>query len=294
MDGWVVIVNPAAGTRPTTVDRVVAALDAVSVKGEIHVPSSREEAAEMIEGAARTGRDRFAVAGGDGTANLAANVLLGLGLDSQPTLAILPVGTGCDLLKTFGISMDLREAAGHLATDETYLIDVATLEGAWGLRYFLNVAQVGAGAAAAQTAPKMSRRLGSVRYPLAFGVRLPRFPKAHVRIETERRVYESEALAVIMANAQFFAGGWNVAPKATLVDGVLDIQVINARKSQAPAIVPKVIRGTHLTDPSVRRFSAARFHIETEPVWPLEADGDLIGNTSVSGRVVPAAIRLKI
>ncbi len=288
------ILNPAAGARPTTVDRVVAALDAVSVNGDVHVPSSPDEAAEIITRSARDGRSRFAVAGGDGTANLAANVLLGLGLDMQPTLGILPVGTGCDLLKTFGLPMGLREAAAHLATDDTYLIDVATLEGAWGLRYFLNVAQVGAGAAAAETAPKLSRRLGSVRYPLAFGVRLPRFPKAHVRIETERRTYESEALAVIMANAQFFAGGWNVAPKATLVDGVLDIQVINAKKIQAPAIVPKVIRGTHLTDPSVRRFSAAEFHIETEPVWPLEADGDLIGNTSVSGRVVPAAIRLKI
>lgn len=294
MNPWVVILNPAAGTRPTAVDRVAAALEAVSVKGDIHVPSSPEEAAEIIADSARTGRDRFALAGGDGTANLAANVLMNLGLDSPPTLGILPVGTGCDLIKTFGLPMDLRRAAAHLATDETYLIDVATLEGTWGLRYFLNVAQIGAGAAAAETAPKLTRRLGSIRYPLAFGIRLPRFPKAHVRIETERRIYESEALAVIMANAQFFAGGWNVAPKATLVDGVLDIQVINARKTRAPAIVPKVIRGTHLTDPSVRRFSAAEFIIETEPVWPLEADGDLIGNTSVRGRVVPAAIRLKI
>ena len=294
MDGWVVLLNPAAGTRPTAVDQVAAALDSVDVKGELHVPSSKEEAVETIVASAREGRNRFAVAGGDGTANLVANALMTLDLDEPPTLGILPVGTGCDLLKTFGLPMDLRGAAAHLATNETYLIDVATLEGSWGLRYFLNVAQVGAGAAAAETAPKISRRLGSVRYPIAFGVRLPRFPKAHVRIETERRTYESEALAVIMANAQFFAGGWNVAPRATLVDGVLDIQVINARKTQAPAIVPKVIRGTHLSDPTVRRFSAAEFRIETDPVWPLEADGDLIGNTTVSGRVVPAAIRLKI
>jgi diacylglycerol kinase family enzyme len=117
---------------------------------------------------------------------------------------------------------------------------------------------------------------------------------ANVTITTERRTYESEALAVIMANAQFFAGGWNVAPRATLVDGILDIQIINASKTQAPVIVPKVIKGTHLGDPSVRRFTAAEFKIETDPTWPLEADGDLVGNTTVSGRVVPAAIHLKI
>lgn len=175
-----------------------------------------------------------------------------------------------------------------------YPIDVAILEGAWGSRYFVNVAQIGVGAAAAETAPRLNRRLGAMRYPLAFAARLPRFPAAMVRVETERRTYESKALAVIMANAQFFAGGWNVAPKATLVDGVLDIQVIDIRKRNAPALVPKVIKGTHLRDPAVRRFSAATFRMETNVVWPLEADGDYVGNTPVSGRVVPAALHLKI
>jgi diacylglycerol kinase family enzyme len=44
----------------------------------------------------------------------------------------------------------------------------------------------------------------------------------------------------------------------------------------------------------VRRFSAARFEITTNVPWPLEADGDYVGNTPVSGRVLPAALRLKI
>jgi diacylglycerol kinase family enzyme len=55
-----------------------------------------------------------------------------------------------------------------------------------------------------------------------------------------------------------------------------------------------VIKGTHLTDRSVRRLSAAEFSVTCDPVWPLECDGDLVGNTPVSGRVIPAAIRLKI
>lgn len=294
MSPWVVIVNPAAGRRPIPMDRIVAALEAAGIEAETHRPGTRAETVEMIEVAAAQGRDRFAIAGGDGTLNLAANTLLGLDLDAPPTIGMLPIGTGCDLLKTFGLPMDLGAAAAHLATKDTYLIDVATLEGHWGLRYFLNVAQVGAGAAAAATAPRITRRLGSARYPIAFGARLLRFPRAHVTVTTDRRTYESEALAVIMANAQFFAGGWNVAPKATLVDGVLDMQIINATKAQAPSLVPKVIRGTHLRDPAVRRFSAAEFEIVTDPVWPLEADGDLIGNTTVTGRVVPAAVRLKI
>lgn len=296
MPQWLVIVNHAAGRVPVSVDDVRLALAVAGVDARIEVPTSRLETEEVIASAAIDGITHFAVAGGDGTVNLAANALLGLeGMgEQQPVIGVLPAGAGCDLIRTFGLPHDLGEAAHHLATDTTYEIDVATLEGSWGVRYFVNVAQVGVGAAAAETAIRISRRVGPARYPLAFAVRLPRFPHAHVTIETERRTYESRALAVIMANAQFFAGGWNVAPKATLVDGVLDMQIIDANKREAPALVPKVIRGTHLRERSVRRFSAATFRIATDVVWPVEADGDYIGNTPVAGRVVPAALRLKI
>jgi diacylglycerol kinase (ATP) len=291
---WRVIVNQRAGRSPVGVDSVRSALDAAGVVADIEVPGTREEAEEAVRIAAKEGATHIALAGGDGTVNMAANVLMNIDGLEPPVLAVLPTGSGCDLLRTFGISQDLAEAARHLAGDEVYPIDVATLEGGWGVRYFVNVAQVGVGAAAAETAPKLNRSLGAVRYPLAFAARLVRFPKARVIVETERRRYESEALAVILANAQFFAGGWNVAPRATLIDGVLDVQIINVRKRNAPALVPKVIRGTHLLDRSVRRFSAATFSIETDVIWPLEADGDFVGNTPVRGRVVPAALRLKI
>ena len=294
MPRWLVTVNRAAGRKPTPVGDVRDALDRVGVDAEIVVPDSAEETTAAIRTAALDGKTHFAVAGGDGTTNLAVNALMNLNLDVAPVLGVLPIGTGCDLLRTFGMPQDLLGTARHLVTSDTYPIDVATLEGPWGTRYFVNVAQVGAGAAAAETAPRIPRMAGVLRYPVAFGVRLPRFPYAEVRVTTERRTYESEALAVIMANAQFFAGGWNVAPKATLVDGVLDMQIISASKMKAPALVPKIIKGTHLTDPAVRRFKAAEFTIESKPAWPLEADGDLVGNTTVSGRVVPAAIRLKI
>ncbi len=294
MARWRVFVNGAAGRHAMDPGVVKEMLDRSGVDADLEAPATQDEMRHRIEQAARDGTTHFAVAGGDGTVNLAVNTLLPLQLGFRPVIGVLPVGTGCDLLRTFGLPQDVPGAARHLATDEVYPLDVATLEGEWGVRHFVNVAQTGVGAAAVETAARMSRALGAGRYPLAFMRRLPLFPGANVRIVTERRSFESEALAVIMANAQFFAGGWNVAPKATVVDGVLDIQVINCAKTRAPALVPKIIKGTHLRDRAVRRFSAAEFEIETEPTWPVECDGDLIGNTTVKGRVIPAAISLKV
>jgi YegS/Rv2252/BmrU family lipid kinase len=287
-------VNRSAGRKAADPGLIGSLLHDLGVDHVIHTPGSSAEATSHIQATATAGARHFALAGGDGTVNLAVNALMTLDLDERPVIGVLPVGTGCDLLRTFGLPQDLAGAARHLTTDDTYAIDVATLEGSWGTRYFVNVAQAGVGAAAAQAAERLARGLGSARYSLAFAGRLPGFPRAKVTVVTERRTIEADALAVILANAQFFAGGWNVAPKATLVDGVIDVQIIDTPKTSAPALVPKVIKGTHLTDRSVRRLSAAEFSVTCDPVWPVECDGDLVGNTPVSGRVIPAAIRLKI
>lgn len=293
MGPWLAILNQQAGSRPTRRRDVVGALDTAGVQAEIITPPTASAASEAIEEAVRSGQSRFVAVGGDGTVNLLVNALMNARAES-PVIAVLPAGTGCDLIRTFGIPQTLQGAAAHLATDETYPIDIGVLEGEWGTRYFVNVAQTGAGAAAAQTAPAFPRWFGPVRYPLAFAARLPGFPRTQVKLTTERRNREQSGLAVILANAQFFAGGWNVAPKATLVDGVLDIQIIDAPKTRAPALVPKIIKGNHLTDSAVRRTMAGEFRVETDEPWPVEADGEFLGNTPFTGRVIPAAIRLKI
>lgn len=294
MARWTVLVNPEAGTRRMSVAHVDEALRAHGVDANLQVAEGVEQMTQAVLDHASSGAEGLAVVGGDGTMNFAVNVLLSKTDITEPLVACLPAGTGCDLIRTFGLPQDLTGAVKHLSTSEDYPIDVAYLEGKWGRRYFVNVAQTGVGAAAAETAHSWTRRLGKARYPLAFAARLARFPIANVTVETERRTYESSAIAVIFANAQFFAGGWNIAPRANLVDGVLDLQIFDAKKREAPALVPKIIKGTHLREASVRRTSVRRFSIESSERWPVEADGDYVGNAPVSGEVVPGAVRLKI
>jgi diacylglycerol kinase (ATP) len=296
---WLVLVNPAAGRHPVDVSRVQRALRSADVNASIMTPIAPEAMRQAIESAASAGKRHIAVVGGDGTAGLAANAILEQTWLEEPVLGILPSGTGCDLLRTFGLPQNLEEAARHLATPETYRIDVGRLEGAFGVRHFLNVAQAGVGAAAVESAMRVGRAWGKARYPLAFLRRLPGFPPADIELRGDNRRGEpihhhGSALAVIWANAQFFAGGWNVAPRANLTDGRLDVQIIDTKKRRAPALVPKIIRGVHASDPAVRRFSWTASSLETKPVWPVEADGELVGNTPVTVSVLPGALQLKI
>jgi diacylglycerol kinase family enzyme len=190
---WAVLANPAAGRFAVDLNRLEAALDGAGVDARIRAVVGREQMREAVLEASSDGL--VAVVGGDGTVNLAVDTLLSAGVDPLPVVGILPSGTGCDLLRTFGIPQRLEDAAHHLNGDRTYRIDVGVLDGDWGRRHFVNVAQAGVGAAAAESAPRLPRWIGSVRYPLAFLARLPRFPRCEVEMDAARS-YRGSALAV--------------------------------------------------------------------------------------------------
>ncbi len=249
--------------------------------------------AERVRETACSG-GQVAVAGGDGTLSLAVNVLCRQRWATPPRVAMLPTGTACDFLRTFGLSRDLDQAVTRLGVPGWYDIDVGSLEGEWGRRFFVNVAETGVGAAAAETAGKLPGWVGASRYGLAFAARLPRFPRAEIRIQGPRRTLVADGLAVIVANAQFFAWNWNIAPKANLVDNRLDLQIFTAKKRQLPAAVPKIVKGLHLKEPWVQRRSWESFTVTTDPPWPVEADGDMVGYTPMRVGSHPAAIRFKI
>ncbi len=294
MSPWTVLVNLRAGSDRTVLDRTRRALEALGVPAQVETPRDAGAVEGTVAAAVASGVTRFVAVGGDGTLNVVVNALMRHEWPAPPTLGILPAGTGCDFARTFALPQQLEAAAAHLVGDRTYPVDVGWLRGTWGTRYFLNVAQAGVGGAAADTSTRLSARLGSSRYLLSFAVRLPGFRLAQVELVAGSRSYRGRAIAVIFANAQFFAGGWNVAPKATLMDGELDVQVINARKVEALRVVPKLVKGLHLTDRSVHRFSTAEFQLDTDPAWPVEADGEYLGTTPVSGGVLPGAIDVKL
>jgi YegS/Rv2252/BmrU family lipid kinase len=287
------VVNPAAGRGTDLLDRTKRALAGQDITASVHVSVDAADLIRLIGEAVVAGQRKFVAVGGDGTVNLVANALLGHEWSEPPILGILPAGTGCDFVRVFGIPQDVEHAARHLVGTETYRSDAAVLEGDWGTRYFMNIAQAGIGAASAITADKLGF-LGGLRYQTSFWVNLPGFARTEVTVRVGKRTYQGDAISVIFANGQFFGSGMNVAPKATLVSGEIDAQVISARKRQAPLLMRKAARGLHLSHREVHRLRGADFSIETKDPWPVEVDGEYLGLTPLRGRVLPGAIDIKI
>ena len=291
---WWVIVNPAAGRHGELEPRAHAAMRRTGVDYELRVSVDPAHVADLVAEGRRAGARRFAAVGGDGTANLVVNGLMASPWDTPPVLAILPAGSGSDFIRTFALPKRLEAAADHLATDEVYPCDVGVIEGSFGSRYFLNAVNVGVAAASVGIAERLPRRLGGVRYAAGFWITLAGFPAAQVHLDVDGREISGPAISVVIANGQFFGGGMNVAPRATVMDGKLDIQVFSGPRRQAFTVMPRVMRGLHLNHRGVRRVEGSRFQLHCPDGWPVEADGDVQGAGGITGWVIPQAIEFKI
>ena len=86
----------------------------------------------------------------------------------------------------------------------------------------------------------------------------------------------------------------NIAPRASVADGLADIQVFSGPRRKAFSVMPKVVRGMHLGHKNVRRLTGRSVRINVPDGWPIEADGELLGTGSISVTVLPAAIEFKI
>ncbi len=291
---WLVLANPHAGRGRSIEDRTGAAVRATGVSADVVAPPSGASMRAAVRQGVEDGRRLFAVVGGDGTLNLVVDELMRCSLSEPPTVALLPAGSGSDFARTFALPQSIEESAHHLQGTTDYALDVGFVEGAWGRRAFVNVAEAGLTASCLDLANRLPRRLGGAKYQMAFWATLPRFPPTHIEVVTERRSFEGEALVAVFANAQFFGGGFNIAPKAAAMDGLLDIQVFSATRRQVVTLFPAIKRGLHLRHPAVRRMSAQRFRLTTSEPWTFEVDGEVLGDTPVEGWVEQGRMLLRL
>lgn len=291
---WWVVVNPTAGAREDWETRVRRLLEGLGLEAEVRVSESADHLRALVAEGIDAGARRFVAVGGDGTVSLIADALLAHQWDEPPTLGILPAGSGCDFVRTFGLPQDLEEAARHLIGEATYLVDVGVAEGAWGVRRFLNVLDIGVIAATVRTAQGITRHMGRFRYKAAFWLTLIPFHATRVTLQLDRSTFVGKANTVVVANGQYFGFNMNVAPRASPGDGLLDVQVFTGPKTSALVLLPKVSRGRHLAHPLVTRFRSASVSVSTARPWPIEVDGDYLGETPLRVWLEPQSLRIKV
>ncbi|MFP5298729.1 MAG: diacylglycerol/lipid kinase family protein [Actinomycetota bacterium] len=296
------IVNARAGRGVVSKNlaEICENLDKRELGYEVRMTDGPGHATHIARETLRNG-GRFLVAvGGDGTIHEVVNGMIedDKAVNPEAVLGVVAAGTGCDFIKTFGIPPTPSHAVAHLDGNESFPIDIGKItyqqDGETRVRYFANIAEVGLGAAVVARAERLPRWLGPTVYFFAFWMSIGKHKMTQVKVDLVDRTYEGGLNNLVVANGQFFGGGMKIAPKAAPTDGLLDVQIEHARKREAIAIMPKVYKGQHIPHPDIFEAKRVRLSVETERPLPIEADGEVLGQTPATFELLKEAINLKV
>jgi diacylglycerol kinase (ATP) len=290
-----VVFNPASG-KGRGARLIAPTLAALGRSGAVeHALTTKLGDEERITREALARGFRLIVAvGGDGTWSNVANALLNAGV-RDATLGIIPGGTGCDLAKSLGIPpADVQRCASIILEGETRAIDVGRVEG----RHFLNVFGVGFDVSVLEDSWKVKYLRGDLLYLFCALRQIYRFSGFSAGVSVDGVPGDPSALLMlIIANARVFGGGFQIAPRADLFDGMLDsVSFGNAGSWRRLKMMGLLSKGRHEVLPEVKTSRGASFVLRFENPPTYETDGEWNQARSAVLQVdaVPGALKIRV
>ncbi len=283
---FALLVNPAAagGRARRAVPEVVRELNLRSAEHRVIQPASLDEARTAAAEAAAAG-DTVMTLGGDGLVGPIAGVLRG----AESALAIVPGGRGNDLARVLAIPSDPRAAVRLAVEGSERLIDVAEVNGA----PFMGIASLGFDSDANRIANESKVIRGNLVYVYAALRALSGWRPAAFEVVVDGHRHELTGYSVAVGNSKAYGGGMWLLPDAELDDGRLDVLMVEDHsKLKFLRDIPRVFKGTHITDPLAHLLSGERVEVSADRPFVVYADGDPIAQLPATLTVDKRVLRV--
>jgi diacylglycerol kinase family enzyme/membrane-associated phospholipid phosphatase len=297
-----IVLNPGAPRYPA--DEIRDACESVCRDRELTChfleapsgPGARESMRRTIAGAIAGGCERVVAAGGDGTVGMVADAIASAGpRAADVTLGIIPAGTANILARELGLQGGLADAAETaLASDRFLAIDAVETSGR------LVFTQVGVGPDALMirdTSRDKQAKLGRVAYMIAFARRALGHRPRRFTLTLDGSPVRALAWQVVAANVGTVgAPPFTWGPRIDPTDGVLDLCVYDVRSFAGTlALTWRILTGRHRRGAFTRFFRVREEVVIDSPRPQLaQGDGEILGRTPITLRVVREAIRVVV
>ncbi|WP_435010781.1 diacylglycerol/lipid kinase family protein [Tundrisphaera lichenicola] len=296
-----VVLNPRSGSCTAPAVRRAIRDHLGDLEVEVHEISEGDDIQHIVLSAIERGCDPIVAAGGDGTVSSIANVMVG----KQAHLVILPLGTANVLARELGIPVELEGACrlgahrvklGSLTgpEHEVFRLDAMKV----GNRHYFT--QIGVGIDALMirdTATEQKKRFGRLAYLWTAATRLVGFQPRKFSIVIDGEEIIAKASEVVIANTGMMGQPpFRWGPDIRADDGRLNVCIVRARTFLDYAgIFWLVVQGRHRESPNVRYRTASKsVEITTKHPLPVQADGEIVGDTPIRVEVVPNAVEVVI
>lgn len=281
---WAIVINPTSGQGKgiSVGSKVVKYFSDRDLEYQVFsAPSAstlRNDLESFLEGNFCQG---VVSVGGDGLAHL----ILQLVVPRRIPFAVMPAGTGNDIVRTLGWSLeDIEGYLNRVTTTEPTAIDLGNVDSEW----FAAILSTGFDSVVNERANRLVWPKGPRRYNAAIALELPRFKPLKYEITTDTQTFTTSAMLIAIGNGKSYGGGMYVCPQAQLHDGLFDVMILEpVSKIEFLKVFPKVYSGSHISHPKVRVFRTKKISLVAEAI--AYADGERIGPAPISAECVPSA-----
>lgn len=290
MENAAVILNPAAGQ-----DRLAQSMDAIldtlqEAFSEVSIYRTEKQGdgaryVQQLEDEA----DVIIAAGGDGTVHEVAGAICSL--ENRPIFAVIPGGTCNDFSRAIGINQNPIRAAQQIAEKAFRTIEVGKAND----HYFLNFWGIGLITQVSSSInPDTKETFGRLAYYISTAQNLSDALPFRVKVESDDRSFDGEAVMVLVGNGPFTGGIRAFFPRMDMSDGRLDVLIIKETSFRTlwSILRSKVIDTFTDEDEDIIHFRTKQLTISAEPEQDIDCDGERYGQTPATVSVLPEHLRV--
>lgn len=311
---WLVVVNVFAASKKagSVWKKAATCLEMAGVPYKAEFTGGKYNAAELSRKGAERGYRKFIAIGGDGTVHDVLNGISeyaanGVSL-SEFTLAVLPVGSGNDWVKSVGIPKDVKGAVAAIAAGnvgkqdvvKVSILDTSDMSGEpLAVSYMSNVGGVGIDARVCEIVNRQKEqgKRGKKLYvsALAYCIR-HRVPIRAKVVCDGREIFSGKYFSIAFGIGKYSGGGMRQTPEAVLDDGLLDVTVIPDISMWVIAKeVYKLFTGKFLTVKQLTAAKCKEVYILPEGESDselVEVDGEVVGRAPVKMEILDQQINI--
>lgn len=301
---WFVIVNPNAGNGRGGKDwnKIARLLGNAGLQFSYEFTKGKGHAIDLSSEGINLGYRKFITVGGDGTLNEVINGIFSNSICDpfETTIGLIPVGTGNDWGRMFGIPLDHEEAVKIIAEGREMLHDVGMIDYHEGekrcTRYFINISGMGFESEVVKRTNYLKEKGWGGRliylYNLLITLFSYRIRKADITIDSGEKIRLS-VFSINIGNGRFCGGGMRQTPEALPDDGLLDVTVIKGMgKIEIIRNLKILYNGKILEHPKIEGFRGRKITINSESLFYAEADGESLGHSPAEFSIIPSAIKV--
>jgi YegS/Rv2252/BmrU family lipid kinase len=259
------------------------------------------DAINVSQEAIASGYRKILCVGGDGTLNEIVNgaFIQTICPTKDIILGLIPVGTGNDWGRMFGIPLNYQKAIDIIQEEKTMLHDIGRINYFNGTekcqRFFINIAGLGFESVVVKrtNVQKDKGKSGKAIYFYNLLMSLISYKNTKAEIVIDGNKTEANIFSLNVGNGRYCGGGMRQTPFAVPDDGILDVTIIKGMGKIEIILNLKILyNGTILDHPKVDGYKCKNIIVRSDSLLYVEADGESLGHTPAEFSIIPSCINI--